>query len=133
MTSALAFERRVGRIFLVVGCVFILGGAASGDSVNTTERRVTRLAQGVYTIRHPDPTDDFPDGNTTVVIGADGVLVIDTCYLPSSARTDIGLIRSWTDKPVRYVVNTHWHYDHNGGNSAYVEAYPNVVIIAHTE
>ena len=133
MTSAVALERMAGRFFLLVGCVFGLAGAAAGDSVTTTERRVTKLAEGVYTIRHPDPTDDFPDGNTTVVIGGDGVLVVDTCYLPSSARMDIGLIRSLTDKPVRYVVNTHWHYDHNGGNGAYVEAYPNVVIIAHTE
>src|SRR6185369_17286347 len=96
-------------------------GVALADSVNTTERRITRLAEGVYTIRHPDPTDDFPDGNTTVVIGGDSVLVVDTCYLPSSARSDIALIKSWTDKPVRYIVNTHWHYDHNNGNSAYLE------------
>ena len=133
MTSAAALERMARRCFLLAACILGLAGAASSDSVNTTERRVTKLAEGVYTIRHPDPTDDFPDGNTTVVIGADGVLVVDTCYLPSSARADIALIRSWTDKPVRYVVNTHWHYDHNGGNSAYVEAYPNVVIIAHSE
>ena len=133
MTSAFALERMARRFVLLIGCLSGLAGAASGDSVNSTERRVTRLAEGVYTIRHPDPTDDFPDGNTTVVIGADGVLVVDTCYLPSSARADIGLIRSWTDKPVRYVVNTHWHYDHNGGNSAYVEAYPSVVVIAHAE
>ncbi len=112
-----------------------LGAAspASADSVNSTARQVTRLADGVYMIRHADPTDDFPDGNTTVIIGAKDVLVIDSCYLPSSAREDIAQIRRWTDKPVRYVLNTHWHNDHNGGNAAYLEAFPEAAIVAHAE
>jgi len=108
-------------------------GHAADDSVTSTARQVTKLAEGVYTIRHPDATDDFPEGNTTVVIGAREVLVIDSCYLPSSARADIAQIREWTDKPVRYVLNTHWHYDHNGGNAAYRAAYPAAAIVAHNE
>ena len=91
-----------------------LASAACADSVKTRERQVRQLAPGVYTIRHADPTDDFPDGNTTVVIGEREVLVVDTCYLPSSADADIALIRGWTDKPVRWVLNTHWHNDHVG-------------------
>lgn len=111
----------------------LVGVQARADSVVTTALHVQSLAPGVYTIRHPDPTDDFPDGNTTVVIGERSVLVIDSGYLASTARGDIERIRSWTPLPVRYVVNTHWHIDHNGGNDAYAQAWPGVAFVAHHE
>jgi hypothetical protein len=60
----------------------LLPGIAPADSSVTRERTVTKLAEGVYAIRHPDAPDTFPQGNTTVVI----VLVVDSGYLPSSAR-----------------------------------------------
>jgi hypothetical protein len=107
--------------------------AVHADTVNTRERQVRELVPGIYTIRHADPTDDFPDGNTTVVIGEREVLVIDTCYLPSSADADIVLIRGWTDKPVRWVLNTHWHNDHVGGNQRYRQAWPGADVIGHEE
>ena len=103
------------------------------DSVNTKERTVTKVAEGVYVIRHPDAPDAFPQGNTTVIIGDRDVLVVDSCYLPSSAREDIAQIRQWTNKPVRYLVNTHWHYDHTMGNGTYADAFPGLAIVAQTE
>ena len=118
---------------VVVLAVLALGSVARADSVNTRERQVRQIAPGIYTIRHADPTDDFPDGNTTVVIGEREVLVVDTCYLPSSADADIALIRGWTDKPVRWVLNTHWHNDHVGGNQRYRQAWPGVDVIGHEE
>jgi len=42
-----------------------------------------------------------------VIIGDSGVLVVDSCYLPSSAHEDIADISGWTRKPVRYLFNTH--------------------------
>jgi glyoxylase-like metal-dependent hydrolase (beta-lactamase superfamily II) len=103
------------------------------DSVFSTERQVTKLAEGVYTIRHKDPFPGWVDGNTTVIIGDKEVLVVDSCQLPSAAREDIDQIRNWTDKPVRFLVNTHWHLDHNGGNQEYMKAFPALAIIAQTE
>lgn len=98
--------------------------------------RVERLADGVYAIIHRDATTDWPSGvtewphsNTGVIIGDDGVLVVDATYLPSRARADIALIRQLTDKPVRYLVNTHWHGDHTHGNGAYAAAFPGLVIL----
>lgn len=118
---------------LVALLFFVTVPAALADSVNTKERTVTQIAEGVYVIRHPDAPDAFPQGNTTVVIGEREVLVVDSCYLPSSAREDIEQIRRWTTKPVRYLVNTHWHYDHTMGNGAYAEAFPGLAIVAHEE
>jgi len=61
------------------------------------------------------------------------VLVVDSCYLASEARQDIAQIRKWAHKPVRYLVNTHWHNDHTMGNATYAEAFPNLSIIAHSQ
>jgi cyclase len=118
---------------LVFSCLLLGVNAFAADSVKTLERSFVKLAEGVYTIRHPDAPDTFPQGNTTVIIGEREVLVVDSCYLPSAAREDIAQIRQWTTKPVRYLVNTHWHYDHTMGNGTYWEAFPGLAIIAHRE
>ena len=111
-----------------------LAATASADTAVTRERTVTQVAPGVHVIRHPDAPDEFPQGNTTVVIGTRDVLVVDSCYMPSSAREDIAQIRTWAaGKPVRYLVNTHWHYDHTMGNGEYAAAFPGLAIVAHRE
>lgn len=96
------------------------------------ERRVTQLAEGVYSIEHAS-RGGSASGNTTVIIGARQVLVVDSCIVPSAAREDIAQIRQWTNKPVAYVVNTHFHNDHNNGNSTYLDAFPNAAVVAHEE
>ena len=122
---------------LLFTLILILPAAADlrADSVATRARTVTRIADGVWTIRHPDAPDTFPQSNTTVIVGDRGVLVVDSCLLPSAAREDIAQIRQWTNKPVTWLVNTHWHFDHTLGNAAYVEAWPGVQIVAtrHTQ
>ena len=112
---------------------FFAAGAAVADSSVTPQRKVTQVGAGIYAIRHADAPDTNPQGNTTVIIGERSVLVVDSAYLPSSAAEDIAQIRRWTDKPVRYVLNTHWHPDHQRGNSVYVDAFPDVAIVAHRE
>lgn len=98
-----------------------------------TSRKVTKLADGVYAIEHEDNQDGFANGNTTVIIGDRQVLVVDACFLPSQARKDIDQIRQWTDKPVSFLLITHFHNDHNLGSRAYMDAFPSVTIIAHSE
>ena len=100
-------------------------------SLAAHERTLTKLADGVYEIRHK--SDGNGNGNTTVIIGERGAFVVDSCLWPSAAREDIADIRKWTSKPVRYLLNTHWHGDHNFGNQAYAEAFPSLAIIAHAE
>lgn len=106
---------------------------AARDTVSTTARSTVELADGVYAIRHEDAPDAFPQGNTTVIVGEREALVVDACYLPSSARADVAQVRQWTSTPVRYLVNTHWHYDHTMGNGVYRDAFPGIAIVAHVE
>ena len=118
---------------LALSALALIASAAVADSSVTQLRSITKVAEGVYSIRHADAPDSNPQGNTTVIIGEHAVLVVDSAYLPSSAREDIADIRRWTDTPVRYLLNTHWHPDHQRGNSVYVDAFPDVAIVAHPE
>ena len=118
----------------VVGLLLLLANLAGGTSWLTTERSVTKIADGVYVIIHKDAVlEDWPEGNTIVIIGDRGVFVVDACFLTASAKEDIAEIRRLIPKPVRYLLNTHFHIDHNAGNGAYMEAFPDFEIVAHTE
>jgi glyoxylase-like metal-dependent hydrolase (beta-lactamase superfamily II) len=65
--------------------------------------------------------------NLGVCIGDDGVLLIDDLF-PEFTDAVMGEIRKLTDKPIRFVVNTHWHWDHTGGNENMAKA--GAIIIA---
>jgi cyclase len=123
----------VSRRFALSGALLLCGSLSAADSSVTKVRTVTELAPGVWTIRHPDAPDTFPQSNTTVIAGEREVLVVDSCYMPSSAREDIAFIREKVGKPVRYLLNTHWHYDHTMGNGEYAAAYPGISVVAHRE
>ena len=65
--------------------------------------------------------------NSAVIVGDDGVLLVDTGAGPNEARVLRDGIRTITDRPVRYVVDTHFHFDHALGN----QAFPDALIVGH--
>ena len=67
--------------------------------------------------------------NTAIIENDDGVMVVDTHSKPSAAKVIIERLRELTTKPVRYVVNTHFHWDHWHGNEVYPAAYPDAEIV----
>src|SRR5215470_14612018 len=76
-----------------------------------------KVADGVY---YATSTGSIVTGsNNVVVIGSRDVLVVDTGTTPAAARAFIEDLKLLTPKPVRYVVNTHFHYDHTDGNQVY--------------
>jgi cyclase len=91
-----------------------------------------KIGQGIYLFISPDVGADV-DGNSIAVINDHDVLVFDSNVLPSTARNVLTEIRKLTPKPVRYVVNSHWHPDHWDGNEMYVKEFPDVEIIANQD
>jgi glyoxylase-like metal-dependent hydrolase (beta-lactamase superfamily II) len=69
-----------------------------------------------------------PAGNLAVSVGDDGVILIDDQFRPMTERINKA-IDALSDKPVRYLFNTHWHGDHTGGNRNFGTQGP--VIVAH--
>jgi cyclase len=84
-----------------------------------------QVAPGVYAVI----AKNGASSNGAFIVNQDDVVVVDTQIRPIWAREVIAEIKKVTDKPVRYVINTHWHRDHVQGNQAYVAAFPGVTII----
>ncbi|MFZ0820217.1 MAG: MBL fold metallo-hydrolase [Candidatus Acidiferrales bacterium] len=89
----------------------------------------TQVAPGVYAALQPF-ADRFNDSNSAIIVGTDSVIVVDTQTTLTATRAIVGQIRKLTDKPVRFVINTHWHGDHVQGNQVYRDAFPGVQFIA---
>jgi len=96
------------------------GGAQSQPPypvVTGTAYRFEQIADGVY---YATATGSMVTGsNNEVIIGSRDVMVVDTGTTPAAARAFLDDLKLITNKPVRYVVNTHFHYDHTDGNQVY--------------
>jgi cyclase len=68
-------------------------------------------------------------GNVTIQVGSDGVLLVDTQFANSAPKI-LEAVRKLTDKPIRYIINSHVHGDHAGGNEALAKA-DGATIIGH--
>jgi len=88
------------------------------------------VAPGIHVFMTPPYGDVGFDGNSVAIVSDDGVLVFDTNGTPAAARNVLAEIRKLTPKPVKYVVNSHWHWDHWYGTEIYREAFPEVRVIA---
>ena len=97
------------------------GSAYTGQAFTFTE-----VVPGVY---HAVGTGALAVGcNASVIVNADDVMVVDTNLSPGAAWALREELKALTPKPVRYVVNTHWHWDHAHGNQLYG---PEVTVIGH--
>jgi len=115
-------KRRILRITLssalMAAIMLVTYGGATGWFV-PNEVKVTELAPGVF-FRKAQTEPVFTGCNQGWVEFKDFVLVIDANF-PGQAAEVIKLIRSHTDKPIRFVFDTHHHGDHADGNGAYVK------------
>ncbi len=110
--------KRFGIATLSLAMVLGLSGWASGWFI-PTETTVTELAPGVF-FRKTQTKPEFIGCNQGWVVFRDFVLVIDANF-PNQADEVIKLIRKTTNKPIRYVFDTHYHGDHADGNVKYTK------------
>jgi glyoxylase-like metal-dependent hydrolase (beta-lactamase superfamily II) len=94
---------------------------------------IKEVADGVFVAFRPDPVRSPVSGNVTFIITDKDVVVVDATIAPMAARRVIAEIKKRTDKPVRYLVNTHGHNDHTFGNQEFVEAFPGIEILSRPE
>ena len=88
---------------------------------STVEIRTTKLADTVYML-------EGAGGNIGVSAGEDSVFVIDDQFAPLVPKIQAAIAKV-ASKPVQFVLNTHWHFDHTGGNEAFGRA--GAIIVAH--
>jgi hypothetical protein len=105
-------------------------GPSSADSLAIEK---TMLDEGIYLFRAPSALDLWTSSNTVVVVNDSDVVVFDSNARASTSRLVIAEIRRITTKPVRVLINSHWHMDHWLGNAAYADAFPGLQIISTAE
>ena len=106
---------------LAVAAVFVVAPGAAQQDFSKVEVKVERLAPGVAVLFGAG-------GNIGLSYGDDGNAIVDDQYAPLTAKI-IAAVRALDPDPVRFVINTHWHGDHTGGNENFGRA--GAVILAH--
>jgi len=99
----------------------LCGSVHAQQNFDTVQVRSQKVAAVVYMLTGAG-------GNIGLSIGDDAVFVVDDQYAPLTPKI-LAAIAQLTDKPVRFVVNTHWHWDHTGGNEALGNA--GALLVAH--
>lgn len=92
-----------------------------------------KVADDIYMLKAANVSAFWVTGNITVIINEDDVFVVDSGLLPSVGDMAIAAIKKLTNKPVRYLFNTHWHGDHWQGNESFKKAFPSIQIITTEE
>jgi glyoxylase-like metal-dependent hydrolase (beta-lactamase superfamily II) len=109
---------------VLLGAGLAAGAASTGlaqVNYDTVQVRATQVSKGVYLLTGVG-------GNIGLSIGNDGAFLVDDQYTQLSEKI-LAAVRQLTDKPIRFVVNTHWHGDHTGGNENLANT--GAVIVAH--
>ncbi len=117
----------MARSFLIVLALL----AFAVDASAAPDFKVEKVAPGVYAVIRTEPASLWFNPNNVFIIGKRFVTVVDSNISSAYTREVLAALRKITRKPVRYVVNTHWHEDHIIGNRVYREAFPGVEFIGH--
>jgi len=105
--------RKSSIIRLAAGAI-LLGGvwlAHTQQAPPPSKLNTIKLKDDLYVIHN-----DFVPGNTTVMVTNDGVVMVDDKF-PQDHANIMAELKKITDKPVKYIFNTHHHFDHSGGNA----------------
>jgi cyclase len=99
------------RLLLLVILLAAAGAAPAQDTdYSKVEIKTAQLAPNLYLVQGAG-------GNITASVGADGILLVDDEFAPLADKIRAALMGlGVSSRPVRYVINTHYHYDHTGGN-----------------
>lgn len=130
-------RRIIAVVSFVLAAAFVtpLHSVAAASVAPPPDTSLTKevLADGIYLFRAPSALDLWTATNVVVIVNDQDVTVFDSNTRARTARMVIAEIRKITPRPVRTLINSHWHQDHWSGNDEYVKAFPGVQIIATTE
>jgi glyoxylase-like metal-dependent hydrolase (beta-lactamase superfamily II) len=118
-------------LFRALLLMLIALAASLVASAQSKKFEMVKLAEGVYAAVRNDAPGFAVESNSVFIICDKDVVVVDAQSNLAATRETLAALRQLTKKPVRYVINTHWHDDHIIGNQVYREAFPDVEFIAH--
>ena len=101
----------------IFGWLWLDARAQTGAPLVSGAHRFEKVADGIY---YATASGTMNVGsNSAVIVNRDDVVIVDSHISPESGRAMLQEIKSITDKPVRVLINTHFHYDHANGNQAF--------------
>lgn len=105
-------------ILATLSFIFLLAclAAAQDQDFSKVQIKVSKVAGNVYML-------EGEGGNIGASVGEDGIVIVDDQYAPLADKIKAAL-KGITDKPVRFVINTHYHQDHTGGNAIFQQGAP---------
>jgi cyclase len=110
----------------VVGWIWLDASAQSGGPIVSGAHRFEKVAEGIY---YATASGTMTVGaNSPIILTDTEALVVDSEITPAAARALVADLKTVTDKPVKYVVDSHYHYDHAFGNQVFG---PDVQVIGH--
>lgn len=130
MPRARSFISMKRHILLAFAALFIAVTSYAQSVAGNFE--VQKIGDGVYAVIRKDLPGLMVDANNVFIINDDDVVVVDSNGAPSITKEVLAALRRLTTKPVKLVINTHYHDDHIRGNQVYRDAFPNVEFIGHT-
>lgn len=113
-------------IRLAIPLAFCALAAVLGAQAPALSHTFTQIAPGIYSA--VGTASSFAGSNSAVIVNDSDVIVVDSHMTPESGRALLRDIKTITDKPVRLLIDTHFHYDHANGNQVFA---PIVDIIGH--
>lgn len=129
--------KAVHRLIFIAGLLLVLpisassaGGASAVPVPDKTLIEIREVAPGVHSVLAP-PALRFADANSTVIRTGREIIVVDVPGRPDRAIALLDWIEAMADKPVRYLILTHWHGDHTQLAGLFVQRFPDLEIIAH--
>ena len=108
------------RTYLSLALILVATSALGQRDFSKVEVKATKVAGSVHMITGAG-------GNIGVSVGDDGIVIVDDQYAPLAPKIEAAL-KTITDRPVRFILNTHYHGDHTGGNEHFGKSAP---IVAH--
>ncbi len=110
----------------------MLGWSVPGQNKTVAANfEVQKIAKDIYAVIRTEPPSLWFNPNAVFIVGKKDVTVVDSNISSEYTREVLAALRKITRKPVRYVINTHWHEDHIIGNRVYRDAFPAVRFIGH--
>jgi glyoxylase-like metal-dependent hydrolase (beta-lactamase superfamily II) len=94
---------------------------------------MVQVAKGIYSFIANESNSGSVQGNVTLIIGDKSAILVDAGQFPSLAERMAVKIRQVTQKPVRVLINTHWHGDHLLADYIFREKFPGLIIVAHAK
>jgi cyclase len=91
-----------------------------------------QVSKRVHLFYGPEGTTGIVIGNIVAIVGDDAILLVDGGQFHTGTLKALDQLQKISNKPVKYLVNTHWHGDHLLGNSAVKERFPGVQMLAHS-